>query len=85
MIEIFKTNTADLNKSFDIILANINKNVILLNLTILIKQLNTNGILLLSGLLSEDEQDIIEAVGKNNAFLVKKMERTNWISLRINH
>lgn len=84
-IEVFKTNTADLNKSFDIILANINKNVILLNLTILISQLNPHGILLLSGLLSEDEPDIIEAVGKNNAFLVKKMERANWISLRINH
>lgn len=66
-----KTDSADLNKSFDVILANINKNVILQNLALLIKQLSKNGILLLSGLLSEDEKDII-GPWKNKSFVVKK-------------
>lgn len=46
---------------FDIILANINKNIILNNLDDLNGQLNSNGILLLSGLLVTDEAAILAA------------------------
>ncbi|MBS1609722.1 MAG: 50S ribosomal protein L11 methyltransferase, partial [Bacteroidetes bacterium] len=47
-----------INQTFDIILANITKNIILENLDILHGQMNKNGILLLSGLLEDDEKDI---------------------------
>jgi ribosomal protein L11 methyltransferase len=45
-------------KKYDIILANINRNVILPNLSKWYNLLEKNGVLLLSGLLEHDEQDI---------------------------
>jgi ribosomal protein L11 methyltransferase len=48
---------------FDIILANINKHIILQFLPLLKALLVKDGCLLLSGLLAEDEQDILQACG----------------------
>lgn len=47
---------------FDVILANINKNVIIAHLPALVVALTKNGALLLSGLLENDEKDIREAL-----------------------
>lgn len=69
------------DKKFDVILANINRNVILNYLPQLNSCLNENGCLLLSGLLSSDEKDILEAVNKEKLMLSKRIERNNWISL----
>jgi ribosomal protein L11 methyltransferase len=68
-------------KKFDIILANINRNVILDYLPQLEKCLNEDSYLLLSGLLASDQEDIVKAcIGQNLKFL-KQTERDNWISL----
>lgn len=69
------------DKSFDIILANINRNVILNYLSQLSNTLNQNCFLLLSGLLTPDEKNIVEASNKENLHFVKRKERNNWISL----
>lgn len=69
------------DKKFDVILANINKNVILDYLPQLKKALSAKGYLLLSGLLSSDENHIVEACTKNNLVLLKQTERNNWFSL----
>jgi ribosomal protein L11 methylase PrmA len=45
---------------FDIILANIIKGVILDNLTAFAKEMVEDGVILLSGLLADDEQEILE-------------------------
>jgi ribosomal protein L11 methyltransferase len=58
-IKLGKDDSPHGDKRFDIILANINKNVILEHFALLIKQLKTKGILLLSGLLEKDEKDIL--------------------------
>jgi ribosomal protein L11 methyltransferase len=68
----------------DIILANINKNVILDNFPVLVKRLSPGGILLLSGLLIEDEAVILD---RANDLLLKfsgKLSDRGWISLRFN-
>lgn len=70
---------------FDIILANINKNVILENLAVLAKQLAPGGILLLSGLLAEDEPDILAATEPLQLVFTGKQLQNNWISLRFSH
>ncbi|MEQ1678589.1 MAG: 50S ribosomal protein L11 methyltransferase, partial [Chitinophagaceae bacterium] len=80
-----KGDTAEVGESFDIILANINKNVILENLQVLASQLAPGGILLLSGLLVEDEAAIVAVAGEFSLQLNKKTERNKWISLRFNH
>src|SRR5690349_20501125 len=51
-VKLMKAETISGSGKYDIILANINKNVILENFSSLSKHLSTNGILLLSGLLA---------------------------------
>lgn len=84
-IELKKGDTAGMGESFDVILANINKNVILDNLEALSSQLAPGGILVFSGLLVDDEKDIVAAAAKYTLHLGKKTERNKWISLRFNH
>lgn len=67
--------------SYDVILANINRNVILNYLSQLSTTLEQNCFLLLSGLLTSDERDIVEACRIENLQLVKRTERNKWISL----
>ncbi len=81
-IDLQKADDAGTGKEYEIILANINKNVILDNLSNLSQQLLSDGILLLSGLLVEDETDIVKAAGKFQLKLVTKTERNNWIVLK---
>jgi len=68
-------------QEFDIILANINRNVILNYLSEILASLKENSYLLLSGLLNSDEKDIVEACASQNLSLFKHTERNNWISL----
>lgn len=81
-IELKRSDTAEINERFDIILANINKNVILDNLSVLKDQLKLNGVLLLSGLLKEDENDIVLKTDELRFKLILKIERHNWLCLR---
>lgn len=82
-IDLRLTDTAAMEDNFDIILANINKNVILENLEVLAKQLSPNGSLILSGLLVEDEEDIITKSKKNGLKFLKTGKKGNWLLLRL--
>jgi ribosomal protein L11 methyltransferase len=66
---------------FDIILANINKHVILENANGLFFGLNKEGKLLLSGLLKEDEADIVLVFTRKGLTHVSTVEKNNWICL----
>ena len=68
-------------KSFDIILANINRNVILQYLPQLKNHVISNGFLLLSGLMKNDEADIVEASREVGFRFIKQTEKGAWISL----
>jgi ribosomal protein L11 methyltransferase len=82
-IELRLAGNAAMDGNFDIILANINKNVILDNFDTLAKQLSPGGLLLLSGLLVEDEQDILAASARLNLLFLKKAQRHNWLLLKL--
>ena len=69
------------HENFEIILANINRNVILDYLPQLNKHLKSNCWLLLSGLLVSDEDVIREACNNENLEFLRRTERSNWISL----
>ena len=84
-IELAKNDKIPAKNRFDIILANINKNVILDNFSALISALKTGGTLLISGLLNEDEKDILAAVTLHNAAITQGFSQGNWCCLRINH
>ncbi|MEI9809072.1 MAG: 50S ribosomal protein L11 methyltransferase [Bacteroidota bacterium] len=83
LIRLKKADTANVDNSCDIILANINKNVILDNFPVLVKQLAPGGILLLSGLLPGDQHDIFR---KNDAYslqLIQTTVRANWLCIKL--
>jgi len=69
-------------KSYDVIIANINRNILLADIQTYTSCLNENGILLLSGFYEEDIPTIHEEVSKYNLIFQKKIERNNWVSLR---
>ena len=70
---------------FDIILANINKNVILENLVLLTEQLNKDGQILLSGLLYDDRDEILKVASELRLKLKKELTRNNWIALQFHN
>lgn len=82
-VVVEKRDDANMNTGFDIILANINKNVILENLPFLVQNLHPeNGILLLSGLLVEDQKDIEDACQPYAIRLVATDQHKQWIMLK---
>ena len=80
-INLRKASNAESEIKFDIILANINKNVIIENLDLLSRQLNKGGQVLLSGLLKEDKDEILSIATKLGLKLKKELIRNNWIAL----
>ena len=68
---------------YDIILANINRHVILDSFSTLNKMLTPNGILLISGILKEDEELIKNAAESNNFKIEKTAYRNNWICVEL--
>lgn len=65
----------------DIILANINKHILLQHAAEMRKVLHPDGILLISGLLSEDYDDIVGVFSPLFGIVISKREEKNWISL----
>lgn len=66
---------------YDVILANINRNVILASLPELRKRLSANGLLLISGILHEDEPAILEAAEKQGFRELAQQKRGNWMAM----
>lgn len=67
------------NEKFDIITANIQKNVILLDLPYYQSMLNPEGFLLISGILKEDEADILNAALPLHH--IKTTNQNEWIAI----
>jgi len=70
------------NKKFDIILANINRNVLLTDMKTYSDTLNVGGQLLLSGFLVEDHRIICEAAMDQGLQLKKELEKLNWKAIQ---
>jgi ribosomal protein L11 methyltransferase len=66
---------------FDIILANINKDIILTNLPLLAQRLDKDGSLLLSGILKADEQDLKEAIARAGLAFGHTRQQGEWIAI----
>jgi ribosomal protein L11 methyltransferase len=81
-IDLQQADSAAGESMFDIILANINRNVILDNLLNLSKRLNKGGTILLSGLLKEDEEVVRPACENHSLVFVSREERNNWICIK---
>ena len=81
-IALVQAGNIQTSDSFDIMLANINRNVILENLPVMVPQLKANGILLLSGLL-EDDFEVVDEVAVNLGLnLIEKRDKNGWIAIK---
>jgi ribosomal protein L11 methyltransferase len=80
-IHIEKVASAIQNRTFDIILANVNRHIIEANMVELTKVSTNNAQLVLSGLLVEDQQDMIHLATQNGWNYLKVKQKEGWISL----
>ncbi len=82
-ISVFEGDSSLLiNKKYDVIIANINRNILLADMETYTNCLNQNGVLLLSGFYKEDILIINEEVSKFNLKLETTIERNNWVALK---
>lgn len=84
-IKIEKADQFSSKEKFDVILANINKNVILSNVDYVSAACAEHGEILLSGLLKEDENDIVTAFVKKGFEHISTVERNKWICLLLRY
>jgi ribosomal protein L11 methyltransferase len=70
------------NEVYDIILANINKNVLLQEMNNLSNALVNNGVLLLSGILKEDLKDMEKCIILNQLTINNITEKNNWLCIK---
>jgi ribosomal protein L11 methyltransferase len=82
-IAVQKADSTPKEQGFDVILANINKHVILKELHAIGQQLNKGGVILLSGLLHEDFTDIEKSALKEDLTIVEQKTRGNWTLLKL--
>lgn len=80
-VTVALSSEVPLDQRFDIVLANINRNVLLHYVAYLQKAVVPGGYLLLSGLLTEDRSIIEETYGRAGFAAERSSERSNWISL----
>ena len=78
-----RDSVAGLEGPFDAILANINKHVILTQLAGLGQQLTAGGVILLSGLLEDDFQDIEKEAVANGLSVSGRTQKGSWICIRM--
>ncbi len=80
-ISILKADNLDTIDQVDIMLANINKHILIEHVTALREKTQQNGVLVLSGLLRTDYEDILSVFcplfGKNHT----KLEEGDWIAI----
>ena len=80
-IKIEKVNSALQATLFDIVLANVNRHIIEANLGEITQSTSLNSILVLSGLLIEDQEDIIKLATNLNWTYIKAQPLNGWVSL----
>ncbi len=70
------------NRKFDVILANINKNVLKSHMAFYCTKLKESGHLLLSGFFTTDNDELIYLAEKEGFNLVKSVNKENWSMLK---
>lgn len=81
-ITVIEGDASVLKNSYDIIIANINRNILLQDMATYISCLNKDGMLFLSGFYNDDIPLIKEACEKLMLKFEEKFERNNWVSLK---
>ncbi len=80
-VTIELSDDATTKHPYDIVIANINKNIIQDNFELLNKACKPNGNIILSGLLIEDEDDILQIANQKKWRKIKTITKGAWIAL----
>lgn len=80
-ITIQKSTNAFVTNQFDVVIANINKNIIIDNFSLLNAACKKSGTIILSGLLFEDETDIVLLAETYNWKHIKTAKKDQWIAI----
>ena len=81
-IKVIQGDASAINKKYDVIIANINRNILLQDMEVYAKHLSENGILLLSGFYHEDIPVIDSEASKHQLQIDLILERNNWVGIR---
>ncbi len=82
-ISVFEGDAALLQtQKYDLIIANINRNILLADMKTYVKTLNPKSMLLLSGFYNIDIPAIDACCVQNGLQFVSKIERNNWVALK---
>ena len=84
VITIEKVESAFQNQQYDIILANVNRHIIEANMEALTRIGKSGGILVLSGLLIEDQGDMIKLAKSQGWLFLQAQSLNGWVSLLFN-
>lgn len=84
-IELYLADSLPSGQQYDVILANITKHVILTHLPSFAKHLLPDGIIIISGLLVEDEEETLKAAGHSNLKQAGLQKQKNWICMQLVH
>ena len=68
------------DQNYDIILANINRNILLSDISVYIRHLKKGGVLLLSGFYEEDMALISKECESHGLTLQENLEKNNWVA-----
>jgi ribosomal protein L11 methyltransferase len=72
-------------RKYDVIIANINRNILLMDMKVYANCLNEKGVLLLSGFYEADIPVIDAAVSRFGLTLETTIQRNNWVALKYNN
>ena len=72
------------NKSYDVILANINRNILIQDIPQYSTCLNPNGLLLLSGFYKQDIPVIQQTCSEHGLRLISQTSKNKWVALKFN-
>ena len=81
-ITVYEGDASVLKKKYDVIIANINRNILLSDMKTYTDCLNENGVLLLSGFYKEDIVIIEDEVNKHGLTFETMIQRNNWVALK---
>ena len=81
-ITVYEGDASVLKEKYDVIIANINRNILLSDMKTYTDCLNENGVLLLSGFYKEDIVIIEDEVTKHGLTFEKMIQRNNWVALK---
>jgi ribosomal protein L11 methyltransferase len=82
-ITLEKRDHLQLGVQFDVVLANINKHVLLANMDGIQQHLSRDGVVLMSGLLVGDRPDIEKAAEESGLEVLEQQVKDNWLCLKL--